>query len=115
MPAPIEVYYDGGCPICSREIAFYKARRGAERFVWIDANNADPASLGSGLDRETAMARMHVRQSNGKLLTGAAAFAEMWRQMPGLKWLGWLLAIPPFGAIAELAYRGFLLTRTQWR
>jgi len=115
MRKPVQVYYDGGCPVCSREIGFYRARPGADGFVWIDVNRAGPADLGAGLTRESAMARMHVRLADGTLLSGAEAFAEMWRAMPGFKWLGWLLAMPPFGSLAELGYRGFLLARRLWR
>lgn len=115
MGGPIQVYFDGGCPVCSREIAFYRARPGAAGFEWVDVSRADAAELGAGLDREAAMARMHVRRADGILLSGAAAFAEMWRGMPGFRWLGWLLAMPPFGWIAEVGYRGFLVVRKVWR
>jgi predicted DCC family thiol-disulfide oxidoreductase YuxK len=114
-PNQLQVYYDGGCPVCSREIAFYKARPGTNGFRWIDVNATAPADLGPGLTRERALARMHVRRPDGELLSGAAAFAEMWRAMPGLKWLGRLLAFPPFGLIAEAAYRAFLKARKLWR
>jgi predicted DCC family thiol-disulfide oxidoreductase YuxK len=115
MAGEISVFYDGGCPVCSREIGFYQARPGAEGFRWIDATSCDMAELGPGLTREAALARMHVRDADGRLRSGAAAFAEMWRRMPGFKGLGWLLVMPPFGALAELAYRGFLVVRKVWR
>ena len=112
--APITVYYDGGCPVCSREISYYRARPGVEGFDWIDVSDTN-ATLGSGLTQSQAMARMHVRLANGTLLSGAAAFAEMWRRMPNLAWLGWLLAMPPFETLAEGCYRLFLLARRLWR
>jgi predicted DCC family thiol-disulfide oxidoreductase YuxK len=114
MPAPLQVFYDGGCPVCSREIAFYKARPGADGFEWVNVAGGC-AALGPGLTREAALARMHVRLADGTLLSGAAAFAAMWRQMPGFRWLGALLAIPPFGWFAEIGYRVFLLCRKVWR
>ena len=114
MTAPLQVYFDGGCPVCSREIAFYKARPGADGFHWVDVSR-DDAPLGPGLTRNMALARMHVRRADGTLLSGAAAFAAMWRRMPGFGWLGRLIGVPPFGALAELAYRGFLLVRKRWR
>ncbi len=58
---------------------------------------------------------MHVRRADGTLLSGAAAFAEMWQRMPGFTWLGRLVALPPVRGIAELAYRGFLRARRVWR
>ncbi len=110
-----QIYYDGGCPVCSREIAFYRARPGVEGLQWVDVSKADATGLGPGLTREHAMARIHVRLPDGTLLSGAAAFAAIWRQMPGFKWLGRLLAIQPFTLVAEIGYRGFLVIRKIWR
>ena len=110
--APLQVYFDGGCPICAREIAFYRARPGAAGFAWIDVSREEP---GPGLTREAALARMHVRRPDGTLLSGAAAFAEMWQRMPGFTWLGRIVALPPMRVMAELAYRGFLRARRLWR
>jgi predicted DCC family thiol-disulfide oxidoreductase YuxK len=101
--------------VCSREISFYKARPGADGFDWVDVVNSPPQALGPGLTREAALARMHVRLADGTLLSGAAAFAAMWRQMPGFRLLGRLLSIWPFGALAEFGYRGFLWFRKVWR
>jgi predicted DCC family thiol-disulfide oxidoreductase YuxK len=109
------VYYNGGCPICSREISFYRRRPGGDSFAWVDVTQADEAALGPGLTCDAARARMHVRRADGTIVDGAAALAEIWRGMPGLRWLGKLLAIPPFGATAEYGYRLFLLVRKFWR
>lgn len=109
--AQIQVYYDGACPICSREIAFYRARPGADGFAWVDATSCDATDLGAGLDRGAALSRMHVRLADGRLLSGAAAFAAMWRAMPGLRWLGVLVGLPGISQIAEAAYRLWLWAR----
>lgn len=70
---------------------------------------------GTGFDTAGALARLHVRTSTGTLLSGATAFAAMWPMMPEFERLGWLLAVPPFGILAEWAYRGFLAGRKLWR
>ena len=113
--ASTQVFFDGGCPVCSREIAFYKKRPGAEAFEWVNVVDSPPQALGPGLSRELALARMHVRLADGTLLSGASAFAALWRQMPGFRALGWLLAVPPFGLFAEIGYRGFVQFRRLWR
>jgi len=110
-----QVYYDGGCPVCSREVAVYRARPGAEAFEWVDVHRADPAQLGPDLTCDQALARMHVRTPDGTLLSGAAAFGAIWRGLPGLRWLGRLVSIPPLSGIAEIGYRGFLVVRKLWR
>jgi predicted DCC family thiol-disulfide oxidoreductase YuxK len=113
-PRQMQVFYDGGCPVCSAEIAFYRKRPGADGFEWVDVHRAE-APLGADLSREAALARMHVRLPNGALLSGAAAFAAMWRNMPGMQWLGRLLQVPPFGVLAEMGYQIFLRFRRAWR
>ena len=63
----------------------------------------------SGLPQ--AMAPFHVRDSQGRLFSGAAAFSQMWRLFPGWRWLGWLSAWPPLSWLFEAAYRLFLPLR----
>jgi predicted DCC family thiol-disulfide oxidoreductase YuxK len=115
MESRPKVYYDGGCPVCAREISFYQARPGGESLLWVDITQAEDAAFGPGLSREAALARMHVRRADGTLVEGAAAFAEIWRAMPGMRWLGRLAALPPFNVLAALGYRLFLRARKRWR
>ncbi|NDD03179.1 MAG: DUF393 domain-containing protein, partial [Betaproteobacteria bacterium] len=37
MP-PLTIYYDGSCPLCRREIAFYKSNPDAAQLVWHDVS-----------------------------------------------------------------------------
>lgn len=57
------------------------------------------------------MGRFHVRRADGRLVSGAAAFAELWKATPGWRWLGHIAALPPFVWIGEGLYRLFLLIR----
>jgi demethoxyubiquinone hydroxylase (CLK1/Coq7/Cat5 family) len=109
------VYFDGACPVCSREIAHYRRSAGAESISWVDAAASDPVALGPGLTREAALARMHVRRHDGSLVSGAAAFAALWSRMPQYAWLGRVAAWPPVLAVLEVGYRGFLVARRIWR
>jgi len=109
------VYFDGACPICSREIAQYRKAQGAERLAFVDVTACSAERLGAGLSREAALARMHVRRADGTLASGAAAFAEIWLQLPRLAWAGRIASSPIVLPVLEVGYRGFLRVRRLWR
>mgnify|MGYP006205861065 CR=1 FL=1 len=64
----LTVYYDGACPVCSREIAHYQRQPGAQACQWVDAASCPPEALGPGLQRVQALGRFHVRLPDGRLL-----------------------------------------------
>ncbi|MEK9951463.1 MAG: DUF393 domain-containing protein [Curvibacter sp.] len=109
IPPELTVYYDGSCPLCRREIALYRRQRGAERLVWQDLRAGAPT--GPGLSCDTALRRFHVRDAQGRLHSGAAGFARLWRSLPAWRVPGWLASLPPMCWLLELAYRGFLRLR----
>lgn len=92
----LTIYYDGSCPLCRREIAFYRRLPGAERLDWMDVSAGAP--LGEGLSCDAAMRRFHVREAGGRLLSGGAAFARLWRALPGWRTLGWCFDVVGTGA-----------------
>ncbi|WP_345822445.1 DUF393 domain-containing protein [Methylobacterium fujisawaense] len=101
------VWFDGGCPLCRREIALMRRldRRGAITFVDV-AEDADtcPAS------RADMLARFHAREGES-VLTGAAAFAAMWRAIPVLRPLGLLARSGRVLQVLERLYGVFLRVR----
>lgn len=109
------VYYDGACPVCAREIALYQRAQGAERLSWVDVARCSEAALGAQLERDAALARLHVRRADGRLVSGAEAFTTLWQALPRWAWLGRLLGRRPALWLLEAGYRGFLRLRRAWR
>ncbi len=109
------VYFDGACPVCSREIATYQRLRGGETVTWIDASSCDDATLGDGLDRKAALQRLTIRDANGQLVSGAAAFVQIWTHLPAFAWATPLLSTRPVLAVLEVCYKLFLRIRPLWR
>jgi predicted DCC family thiol-disulfide oxidoreductase YuxK len=109
--AKVTVYYDGACPLCAREIAFYRSRRGAETIDWVDVVACGPGEIAPGLSAERARARFHVRDAAGALVSGGRAFAEVWAALPGFAPLGRLLRLPVFAPILDGVYDAFLRVR----
>lgn len=105
----LTVYHDGACPLCQREIGVMRRldRRGAINFVDV----ADPAMAGlCPIDPADLLARFHAME-NGTLLSGAAAFAAMWRAIPLLRPLGLIARVPLILGLLERAYIAFLRVR----
>ncbi|WP_292170944.1 DUF393 domain-containing protein [Brevundimonas sp.] len=102
------VWYDGACPLCRREIALMRRldRRGTIQFI--DLVHDQTANCPT--DRAALLARFHASE-NGQLLSGAAAFAAMWRAIPVLRPLGIAARAPLILWALERLYRGFLRLR----
>ncbi len=109
----LDVFYDGACPLCRREIAHYQ-RRAAHRPVrFVDASaDALPAHAP---DRATLLARLHVRHADGRWQVGAAAFVALWACLPGWRWAARASRCPGVLPALEWAYRAFLRLRPLWR
>ncbi|CAN1553437.1 COG3011 Predicted thiol-disulfide oxidoreductase [Sphingomonadaceae bacterium] len=103
----LTVWFDGGCPLCRREIALMRRLDRLGRIDFVDVADGDTACP---TDREALLARFHALE-NERLLDGAAAFAAMWRAIPLLRPLGLLARIPFILWLLERAYRGFLKIR----
>lgn len=110
-PAQLTVYFDGACPLCRREINIYRSLRGADSIAWVDVSSQHNEQLGSDLTRDAALKRFHVRRHDGRLASGAAAFAHLWMALPLLSWPGRLLSLSGIRHAAEVFYRGFLAVR----
>jgi predicted DCC family thiol-disulfide oxidoreductase YuxK len=102
------IWFDGSCPLCRREIALMKRldRRGAIHFV--DVAGAAPAEC--PIDRAQLLSRFHACEE-GRLVSGAEAFAAMWRAIPLLRPLGLLARVPLVLAVLERCYTAFLRFR----
>jgi predicted DCC family thiol-disulfide oxidoreductase YuxK len=105
------VYYDGSCPLCSREIAFYRSVRGADQINWQDVSAQTDDRVADDLGRSTAMARFHLRKSDGSLVSGAAAFGHLWAALPAFRLVGRVALLPPVTFLLEGLYRIFLPVR----
>jgi predicted DCC family thiol-disulfide oxidoreductase YuxK len=101
------VWYDGACPLCIREIALVRRLDRTARINFVDA--ADPTAS-CPLDRTLLLSRFHASE-DGNMLSGAAAFAAMWRAIPLLRPLGLIARNPNILALLENAYLLFLRIR----
>jgi predicted DCC family thiol-disulfide oxidoreductase YuxK len=103
----VVIWYDGACPLCQREIALMRRldKRSAISFVDV----ADQLTI-CPIDRAALLARFHALE-DGKLLSGAAAFAAMWRAIPMLRPIGLLARNSIILTALDYLYTLFLRVR----
>ena len=108
--AEIEVFFDGGCPLCLREVKFLKRRdrQGKITFTDIDAADFCPETCGKTYDE--LMARMHGRLPDGTWITGVEVFRRLYSAI-GFGRLVTLTRLPIISQIMDIGYHIFAKNR----
>ena len=104
----VTVWYDGACPLCLREIAVMQRLDRRNVIAFVDVSGDAPQTC--PIDQAQLLARFHASE-DGKLLSGAAAFAAMWRAIPLLRPLGLVARNPLVLRALERLYLAFLKHR----
>lgn len=109
------VFFDGSCPLCAREIGFYRKLRGADTVQWIDVSEVLEPEIAPDLSKRQALARFHARAADGRLISGGEAFAHLWSALPAFRLLGAIFKVWPLSWVIDRAYDLFLRFRPQLR
>jgi predicted DCC family thiol-disulfide oxidoreductase YuxK len=95
MSAAIIVYYDGNCPYCRREVAYYQRRAPEAAIVWRNLTGGESVLAEEPFSLDEALLLLHVRDTAGQLHIGLEAHLVMWSALPGLRWLAIMLSHCP--------------------
>lgn len=90
IPFPLQVFYDGHCVVCSREMDLYKRRNHENRLIFIDINAPDFVAGLYGRSHAEFMAQLHVRDAAGQYFTGIDAFIKIWQAFPASRFYRFL-------------------------
>lgn len=84
-----EVFFDGACPICSREMAHIRQldRNSTVRFTNIAAPDFDAQV--QGLDAESLDQQIHGRLPDGSLVTGVEVFRRLYSSLGYKRLVAW--------------------------
>jgi len=106
----VEVFYDGECPLCVREIDMLRRRdrRRRIRFTDIAADGFDAGSI--GVSPEALMARLHGRLPDGTILDGVEVFRRLYAAV-GFERAARLSRLPGVAPILDAAYGAFAKRR----
>ena len=101
-----EVFYDGACPLCRREIDMLKRldRRGRVRTTDISPPSFDPQVIGKSY--ADLMAGIHGRLADGTLVEGVEVFRQLYGAV-GYGPLVVLTRLPGISQLLDLGYRFF--------
>ena len=103
----IEVFFDGKCGLCSKEIAYYQKIAPSGIFAWMDiATDASPLATHQ-ISQADALRHLHVRDAAGDWHIGAAAFLIIWQQLRYWRFLAVLVGLPIIRHIAAMVYNRF--------
>ena len=109
-PFDVEVFFDGACPLCVREIDVLRRldRHSRIRFSDIAAGDFDDGSI--DVPWETLMARIHGRLPDGTVIEGVEVFRRMYAAA-GFSPLVALSRLPGISHLLALGYAGFAKNR----
>jgi len=105
-----EVFYDGECPLCMREIRLLRRLDRKERILFTDiaAKGFDANTV--GLTQERLMAKIHGRMPDGSLVEGVEVFRQLYSAV-GFGILVALTRIPGISHLMDLGYHWFAANR----
>jgi predicted DCC family thiol-disulfide oxidoreductase YuxK len=103
--AALTVWFDGGCPLCTREIALFRRLDRRKAIHFEDVSGSNPSCP---IDRAELLARFHAQETGKPIVSGAAAFAAMWRAIPALRPFGEIARVPVILWTLEKLYLLFL-------
>ncbi len=106
----IEVFYDGDCPLCKREINVLRLMDRGDRLRLTNIAATDFDAAKYDITMERFMEEMHGRLPSGEWVTGVEAF----RHIYGAFGFGWLVSatrLPGVSHLADKAYHVFARNR----
>ena len=105
-----EVFFDGDCPLCLKEITFLRKKDKHERIKFTDiaATEFSPSDTGKSLSE--LMAEIHGRLPDGTLVTGVEVFRKLYSAV-GFGPVVMVTRLPGIRHALDLGYRVFAKNR----
>ena len=102
--AKLTIFFDGGCPLCKREVDFLQSRNQKGYLRFIDINTSDfYLDLRYGITYKEAMERIHALKSDGSVIKDIKVFQEAYTLI-GLGWIYAPTKFPIFVKFIEFIY-----------
>lgn len=106
----VEVFYDGECPLCLREIKLLQWLDRKDRIQFTDVAAADFNSADYGKTPDQFMDEIHGRLPDGSWIIGVEVFRQLYAAV-GFGPLVWPTRLPGISHVLNLGYRIFAKNR----
>lgn len=106
----IEVFYDGECPLCLREIKMLRWMDRKQRIIFTDITKEGFQPETFGKDMDGLMAEIHGRLPDDTWITGVEVFRRLYSAV-GFSLLASLTRLPLLSSLLDLGYRLFAKNR----
>ncbi|SEA60862.1 thiol-disulfide oxidoreductase DCC family protein [Alkalimonas amylolytica] len=108
----IVVFYDGACPGCVRDRAWYEKHAGqGVQVEWLDITGRDDELRALDIDPRAALLELHVQDEHGRVLRALPAYQLLLSRLPGYRWLAWLIGLPLIRSTLSWLYRHWVRRR----
>lgn len=104
--AAFEVFFDGGCPLCKREIRFLQKLDRRRNVTFTDIADPEFDAAAVGVSWEALMAEIHGRLPSGELVVGVEVFRQLYGAV-GLGAIAAVMRLPGIAQLLDLGYRVF--------
>jgi predicted DCC family thiol-disulfide oxidoreductase YuxK len=110
MAREVEVFFDGECPLCAREIQLLRRLDRRQRIGFVDIAARDFQPSAYGLTRAVLMAEIHARLPDGSVIRGVEVFRRLYAAV-GFGPLVALTRLPGISQLLDAAYGLFAKNR----
>ncbi len=106
----VEVFFDGDCPLCMREIRMLQRKDTESRIQFTDIAGPGFRAADYGRTQDDFMAKIHGRLGDGTWIEGPEVFRQLYAAI-GFKRLANLSRAPGIDQAVGLAYQLFAKNR----
>lgn len=110
-PIMIKVFYDDRCPLCRREIEYYKKQTPDNIIDWLGISQNTNTLEKYGISYIDSLKILHAINANKKMVYGVDAFILIWQQLRGWRWLAKFVQLPIVYQMTNGIYKIF----ANWR
>ncbi|WP_415895726.1 thiol-disulfide oxidoreductase DCC family protein [Neptuniibacter sp. PT34_22] len=109
------VFFDGGCPLCKKEINHYQRVDTDSSIEWVDIYLNPERLSDHNIELNAAMERLHSIHSDGTTITGVASFLLIWENLPRYKKIASVIKALKLEPLSEFIYTRFAAWRIRKR